>query len=258
MKQILKPLKKFFLYTIYFFFGSWLISCSAYRQNIMFKVPKDHVLQQQAQSVEKNYIVQKNDYLKLQVYTNNGELIIDPNFEMTKDMPAQSTTARPTPDYLVDINGLIKFPMVGELKLEGLTIRQAEEILQKEYSKFYQQPYVVLRYSNKRVIILGAPGGQVVPLLNENIKLVEVLALAKGLDITAKAHNIRVLRDDQIFVADLSTIEGYLKNNMIIQPGDIIYIEPIRRPLIEALRDYAPIISIATTITTLLVVLRAY
>lgn len=234
-----------------------LTSCGAYKQNIMFRVPKDFTLQKQAESIEKNYIVQKNDYLKLQVYTNNGELIIDPNMEMMRDMPnAQSTTTtKPSIDYLVDVNGISKFPMIGEIKLEGLTIRQAEEILQKEYAKYYQQPFVVLKYGNKRVILLGAPGGQVIPLVNENVKLVEVLAMAKGLDVTAKAQNIRVLRDDQVFIADLTTIDGYLKNNMIIQPGDIIYVEPVRRPVLESLRDYGPLISIFTTITALVVVL---
>ncbi len=54
--------------------------------------------------------------------------------------------------------------MIGEIKLEGLTIRQAEEVLQQAYSKFYEDAYVVLKYTNKRVIILGAPGGQVIPL----------------------------------------------------------------------------------------------
>ena len=243
------------IFTAYLFFiGALLSSCGTYKQNLMFKVPKDYVLQQQAKAVEKNYIIQKNDYLKLQVYTNNGELIVDPNFEMSKDMPSQGSV-RPPIDYLVDVNGMTKFPLIGEIKIEGLTIRQAEEILQKEYAKYYQEPYVMVRYNNKRVIILGAPGGQVLPLLNENVKLVEVLAMAKGLDITAKAHNIRILRDEQVFVADLSTIDGYIKNNMIIQPGDVIYIEPIRRPLLEGLRDYGPIISILTTITALVVVL---
>ena len=243
--------------SLFFFLAIALTSCGAYKQNIMFRVPKDYAIEKQVESVEKNYIVQKNDYLKLQVYTNDGELIIDPNMEMMKDMPGgQSTTAmKPSVDYLVDVNGITKLPMIGEIKLEGLTIRQAEEILQKEYSKYYQQPYVVLKYGNKRAIILGAPGGQVIPLVNENVKLVEVLAMAKGLDITAKAQNIRVLRDNQVFVADLTTIDGYLKNNMIIQPGDVIYVEPVRRPVLESLRDYGPLISIFTTITALVVVI---
>jgi len=95
----------------------------------------------------------------------------------------------------------------------------------------------------------------VIPLVNENLHLVEVLALAKGLDNNAKAQNIRVLRGDDVFVADLSTIEGYLKNNIAIEPGDIIYVEPIRKPVVEATRDYAIVISMITSLTTLILVL---
>ena len=65
----------------------------------------------------------------------------------------------------------------------------------------------------------------------------------------------RVLRGDQVFVADLSTFEGYLKNNIAIEPGDIVYVEPIRRPVSEATRDYAPIISMITSLTTLILVI---
>jgi polysaccharide export outer membrane protein len=44
---------------------------------------------------------------------------------------------------------------------------------------------------------------------------------------------------------------------MLVQPGDIIYIEPIRRPASEALRDYFPIVSILSSLITLIVVLNA-
>ena len=222
----------------------------------MFKVPKGYALHQQADIAEKNYIIQKNDFLKLAVHTNNGERVIDPNFEISKDNPtANSSSNRGEADYLVDLNGIVKFPMIADLKLENLTIRQAEEILQKEYSKYYKEAFVVLKYTNKRVVVLGAPGGQVIPLINENVRLVEILALAKGISENAKAHNIRVLRGSQVFVADFSTIDGYLKNNMIIEPGDIVYIEPIRKPLLEALRDYSPFLGIITSLTALIIIL---
>ncbi len=230
-------------------------SCASYKQNIMFKVGEDTVLQQKVEEAEKNYSIQRNDLLKLKVYTSKGELIIDPDLKLLKEIPAQTGNLRPDPDYLVDTNGVAKFPMVGELKVEGLTIRQAEAILQKEFSQYYADPFVILTYTNKRVIVLGDPGGLVIPLINENVSLVEILAAAKGLSNNSKAHNIRVLRGDQIFVADLSTIEGYLSNNMIMQPGDIVYVEPIRRPASEALRDYAGIASILTSLTTLIIVI---
>lgn len=231
-----------------------LTSCG-YKQNIMFKVPENVVVQQQVAAAEKNYIIQKNDFLKLAVYTNGGERIIDPDLKLLKDMPVQNTETRPDPDFLVDVNGVVKFPMIGELKMEGLTIRTAEELLQKEYAKFYQQPFVTLTYTNKRVIVLGAPGGKVIPLVNENVTLAEILSLSNGIDNNAMAHNIRVMRGEQYFVADFSTMDGYHKTNMIMQHGDIVYVEPVRRPVAEAMRDYGGLLSLVISITTLVAVL---
>lgn len=221
----------------------------------MFKINDQSQVAQYTREAERNYVVQKNDLLNLRVYTSDGEMIIDPDLKLLKEIPPQVANIRPDPSYLVDINGVVKLPMIGEIKLEGLTIRQAEEMLQKEYAKFYTNPFIILQYGNKRVVVLGAVGGQVIPLVNENTSLVEVLALATGLNNDSKAQNIRVIRNEQVFVADLSTLEGYKLSNMIMQPGDIVYVEPVRRPALEALRDYGPLVSILTSLTTLIVVL---
>ena len=55
------------------------------------------------------------------------------------------------------------------------------------------------------------------------------------------------------FIIDLWKI--YQKNNIVIQPGDIIYVEPIRRPFAEGVREYGPIMSMITSIGTLVVVI---
>jgi polysaccharide export outer membrane protein len=78
--------------------------------------------------------------------------------------------------------------------------------------------------------------------------------MARGIGIDGKAHNIRVLRGEEIYQIDLSTVEGYLKSNITIQPGDIVYVEPVRRPFSEGLREYGPAISIVTSIGTLILV----
>jgi polysaccharide export outer membrane protein len=238
----------------YLFLGLFFSSCASYKQNVMFQVPEGFVLKEQMETAEKNYTIQRYDQLEAEVFTNKGEKIIDPDVQSGMTESGENTQAV-SPTYEIDVNGIGKFPMVGEIKLEGLTIRQAEEVLQQAYSKFYTDAYVVLRYTNKRVIVLGAPGGQVIPLPNENMHLVEVLALAKGVGNDAKAHNIRILRGDKVFVADLSTFDGYVKNNVPIQSGDVVYVEPIRRPFSEGIRDYAPIISVITSLTTLIVVI---
>lgn len=220
----------------------------------MFKVSDTTVVQQHVQAAEKNYVIQPNDLLQLEVYTNGGERIIDPDLQLTREMTTQNLS-RPIPTYLVDLNGVAKFPMIGELKIDGLKIREAEEVLQKEYEKYYRGSFVILKYVNKRVTVLGAPGGQVIPLTNENMRLVEILALAKGVNNDGKAQNIRVLRQDKVFVVDLSTYEGYVKNNMVIEPGDVVYVEPVRRPFFEGLRDYGVLVSLATSVSTLVLVI---
>lgn len=232
-----------------------LTSCASYKANIMFTVPDEAVLEQQAADIQRNYIIQKNDFLKLRVYTNKGELLIDPDFSLMKDIPAQNMQDRYIPDYLVDISGMARFPIIGLQRVEGLTLRQAELQLQQAYSQFYTDPFVILEYANKRIVVLGAPGGQVIPLINENMTLAEAIALAGGVSNDARANNIRILRDKQFFVVDFSTISGYQLGNMIMQPGDIIYIEPIRRPVSEGFRDYGMIVSVLTSLLTLVVVL---
>lgn len=231
-----------------------LASCASYKQNIMFKVPKGYELEQQVRQAEQNYVISKNDLLKLSVYTNKGELIVDPEYKLFKDIPAQAGVQRPDPAYLVDINGVAKFPLIGELKVEGLTLRQAEAILQKEFTNYYKDSFVRLEYINKRVVVLGAPGGKVIPLTNDRVTVAEILALAGGINNDGKAHNIRLIRGEQAFLLDFSTLQGYQKANMTVEPGDIVYVEPIRRPASEALRDYGPLVSIVTSLTTLMVV----
>lgn len=237
--------------------GSFLfVSCGSYKQNLMFRVPEGTKLQQQVASAEKNYTIRKNDNLQLEVYTNKGERIVDPDFQLSEDGTATTAVTEQPKSYLVDVNGVTKLPLVGEIKVEGLTLRQAEEILQKEFTKFYQDPYVVLSASSRRVFVLGAPGGQVIPLANENTTLVEILAAAKGIEKNGKAHNIRVLRGNEVFVADFSTFEGYTKSNMILEPGDVVYVEPVRRPFAEGLQEYGPILSIVVSLATLFVVVN--
>jgi len=249
-------LSRLFYSILTLFSASLLISsCASYRQNIMFRATNMEAVQTQVRATEKNYVIQKNDRLELEVYTTKGERLVDPdNYLSTATGNTQGAAAKKEVNaYLVGQDGLVKLPMVGSVNLVGLTITQAEELLQKEFTKFYKEPFVILKYTNKRVVVLGAPGGQVIPLVNENMRLTEVLALAKGINNDARASNIRVMRGDTLFIADLTTFEGYKKNDILIEPGDIVYVEPIRRPLLESLRDYGPLLSIITSLTTLVV-----
>ncbi|MFY0651678.1 MAG: polysaccharide biosynthesis/export family protein [Cyclobacteriaceae bacterium] len=237
-------------------------SCKVYKQDIMFQFDENFSPTQLSQAViqtEKNYILQKNDRISVDIFTNKGERIIDPNFELGSGAN-QRSGGQQNFTYLVMEDGNIKLPIVGNVLVDSLTIFEAEQKLEKLYNEYYEDSFVKLSFNNKRVILLGAAGGQVIPLLNENTSLLEVLAQAGGVDPGAKAHNVRLIRGDlsnpQVYLIDLSTIDGMKSSIITIKPGDIVYVEPWRRLWLEGLKDVAPIMSLISSILTLSLVLQ--
>ena len=231
--------------------------CKSYKQNIMFKTEDEFVfnnIRQESDELIGNYEIQTNDQLYIEVYTNAGERIIDPDLELNK-ITTQGNIQKPNPKYLVENDGQVNFPLVGKINLEGQTLQEANAILSEAYSNYYNDPYVITSFANKRVVVLGAPGGQIVPINNEKVTLSEVLAMSGGLENDSRANNIRVIRGEKVFLADFSTIEGYKKSEMIVQSGDIVYVEPVRRPFAEATRDIAPTVSLLTSVITLIIVI---
>jgi len=251
-------------YSIYFSL-IFLISCHAYKQNIMFKTKKGaSYLSEKVDKTEKNYVITPNDYLELKVYTNNGELIIDPNYGLMKEynvpMNQNSNLNQNKPKYLVKPDGTADLPMLGNIDLKGMTLYDATQLLEKMYSQFYEEPFVYLKLVNKRVILLKGEDGYVIPLDNENMTVFEILALGGGVNNYSKAFKVRIIRGDlsnpEVFVLDLSTIEGIMKANVKVQPNDIVYVEPVRKVITESIRDIVPVLALFSTVITLILVIK--
>jgi len=237
-------------------------ACKSYKQNILFSTDEmnQNELNRQVDQAISAYKIQENDYLKVDVYTNNGERIVDPNYELLTTNSDLQGQLRPDPQYLVQPDGNVKLPVVGDVLLEGLSLDQADSLLEIRYRTFYKDPFVITQFVNKRVIVLGASGGQVIPLVNEGMNLLEILALAGGLDNNSRGNNIRLIRGDlqdpEVFVIDLTTIDGLRSANLALQPGDVVYVEPIRRPVNESAREIAPMLGIISTLLALVLVIR--
>jgi len=247
----------------FFVFLLFASSCQVYKQDILLQIPKkDRDLMGQAVfDAERNYQIQANDWLKINLYTNEGEQLIDPNYlspNQSTSLTQQSMQLRDRFQYLVQFDGKVKLPMVGTVTLEGMTIQEAEIYLQQKYDAFYKGSFIKLQYLNKRVVVLGAQN-MVVPLENENMTILEVIALSGGIMFGNKAQNIRLVRGDlsdpQVFEIDLSTVQGMRMSALSVNPGDIIYIEPWRRPWLETLRDISPVLGITSSVSTLVFLL---
>ncbi|MBV6642041.1 MAG: polysaccharide biosynthesis/export family protein [Cyclobacteriaceae bacterium] len=251
-------LRKHYFLIIFLLFG-----CKAYKQDILFRLDDQFTSADLSEAVSRansNYELQTDDRLRVEVFTNEGERLIDPNFELMDQQNNQMVQQRTRYEYLIQADGSVKLPMVGKKNLTGLTIDEAEKILEQGYKEHYVDPFVKLSVINRRVIVLGANGGQVIPIENENTSIVEVLALYGGLNLGAKAHNIKLIRGDlsnpQVFQIDLATLHGMKSSVVAVESEDIIYVEPWRRPWLESLRDVTPILGLTTSVLTLIVVIQ--
>ncbi len=233
----------------------------------------------------RNYTIHPNDLLNVQVFTNKGEKLIDPNGELRFGVPGTGTTSIAAPvssssggrsggssaatvpgstQFVVQADGTVRLPLVDRVLLQGLSLIQADSVLKIRYSEYYKEPFIKTAVTNNRVTILGAPGGLVINLANDNMNLLEVLALAGGPDGGAaggstgiarnggRIDNIRIIRGDlknpQVQFINLNTLEGMRRGNLQIEPNDIIYIQPVRRPLLDNLVDAAPVLTVASTL----------
>lgn len=255
-------MKKIFISLLISLLISALFSCGRYRQNIMFQVDEDSnydTLKTLVDDLNANYLIEPNDYLTIKVYTSDGEMLIDPeNLYNAQGSSGTKNSGSLIPRYLVDFAGFVNLPMVGKLKIDSLSIPQADSVLALKYNEYYANSFVKTTCDNRRVTVLGAMGGLVISLENENTSLIEVLALAGGLDNTAKAQNIRLIRGDlshpEVQIIDLSTIEGMKTASLKVQNHDIVYVEPVRKVVNEAFRDISPIVSLTTSLITLIFV----
>jgi polysaccharide biosynthesis/export protein len=88
----------------------------------------------------------------------------------------------------------------------------------------------------------------VIPMTNNNINVIEALALAGGLSDRANASKVKLIRKvngkSEVYLMDLSTIEGIKYAGMIVQAGDIIYVEPTPEIATEVMRDVSPYITV--------------
>jgi polysaccharide export outer membrane protein len=236
-----------------------IFSCTSKKENIMFRLPEDFTNDTLLfdSGDLKNYVVKPEDYLNVRLYSNGGEIILDPNNWLSSSISnsSQSLQQIEKPRYLVDPNGSVELPLVGKAHVEGYTIKQVDSVLAVAYSEFYVGPFLVTTLANRRVIVIGPEGGVVIPLDNENMNLIEVIALYGGMDKDSKAHNIRLIRGDlrnpAVQLVDLSTIEGLKNAQLQVQPNDIVYIEQVRKPFIESAQEYAPVIGILTSLFSL-------
>lgn len=239
-------------------FSALFSGCKVFYPNVMFQTPKDYEFVDFDTVPAPQYQIQPGDQLQVQVMTNEATgnvRALVPVFQ-AGGMGMNMQQGQRGMSFLVRADSTVNLPELGPIKMVGYTIPEAEEYLVELYSDTYVEPFVIVRVNNRRVIVYnGGSSGSVVTLANENMTLIEVLAQVGGIASNGKAYRVKVVRGDlddpQIDLIDLSTVEGMREAELIMQPNDIIYIDPRMNVASGFLREISPVLGLITTGTTI-------
>lgn len=135
--------------------------------------------------------------------------------------------------YLVDNEGKVDFPVLGELKLGGLTKKQAEKMIVDRLKPYIKEtPIVTVRMVNYKISVIGEvarPG--TFTISNEKVNLLEALAMAGDMTVYGLRDNIKLIRESdtgkqEIVTLDLNKAETLISPYYWLQQNDIIYVTP--------------------------------
>jgi len=181
--------------------------------------------------------IMPKDLLTIVVSCTSPELAVP--FNLTVAGPGSvaigntQLTAQPVlQPYLVDNEGKINFPVLGELKVGGLTKKEAEQLIIEKLKPYIKEtPIVTVRMVNYKISVLGEvarPG--TFTINNEKVNLLEALAMAGDMTVWGLRDNVKLIREgadgkQQIITLDLNNAETILSPYYWLQ-NDIVYVTP--------------------------------
>lgn len=232
-------------------------SCVSTKKAIYFNNIPDSTIRFTIQSLEP--VIQNNDLLSISVSSLNStatEIFNAPNIAMIQTSTAAGGNMTAS-GYLVDQEGFIKFPVLGNIKGAGLTKKALSEDITKRLieSKQLLDPIVNVRYLNYKVTVLGEVSRpSVINVPNEKITLLEALGLAGDLTLYAKRDNIMVLREEGpnkvIKRLNLNSSEVLTSPYFYLKSNDVVYVEPnkIKVGSTSRVNQWLPVILSALTL----------
>lgn len=177
-------------------------------------------------------VVSNYDELFINVYSHQNPELAKP-FNMNQEYSGYNTGGNNQNyrTYLVDVNGNIQIPVLGDLHVVGLTrlkIQDTIAALLKQES-YLTDPLVQVRFANYKIFFLGPNSSKTITINNERCTFLEALALSGGLDNYARRSRIAVVREVNgkmtMHYMDPRSTEIFNDPYFMLQQNDIIFTE---------------------------------
>ena len=189
-----------------------------------------------------------------QICAANGEYILRPGDVVSVNVygyPELSFPAPGNPDSItIRPDGKFSFPLVGELKAEGLSPQALSQLINEQLSKYYVNPKVtvnVARFSTERVYVLGEVNAPGLYELDKSRYLMDAIGAAKGWTKDAAKTKVFLIHKNHtgepIRVNLMELLKkGDVGKNPLLHEGDIVYLTQNHR--IDIVNDILPLTQI--------------
>lgn len=167
------------------------------------------------------------------------------------------------PGQIVDPQGFIEFPMLGKMKVQGLTARQLKNKLTELASPYMKEAMVDVRFISFRISVLGevrSPGTFLLP--QQRTSILDGLAAAGDLPITAKRYDIQLYRQAagkrSITKIDLRKKQVLLDNETFqLRHGDVLIVPPRTTTVAQQeLGFFTTIIGLVISLVSIVIILN--
>jgi len=178
--------------------------------------------------------IQNDDLLAIGVQSQTADPKITAPFTSVPALVSAGIGGATTdaPLYLVDVEGKINMPLVGKIKVGGLTTQEARDTISEHLSRFLKSPIINVRVSNFRFSVLGEVNNAGTYSVGyENVNLLEALGQAGDLTKYGNRENILVIRQTdgkrRYGRVNLHQREVFNSPFFYVEQGDVIYVEPL-------------------------------
>lgn len=198
------------------------------------------------------------DELRIQVLSNTGK-----DDELIRPFNVYSTGLGN--GYLVDANGNIQFPVLGDLHVQGLTRLQLQDTIAAhlERNGYIKNPLVAARFLNFKVFFLSSSGGKVLSINDERCTFLQALAMSGGLDWYTRRDRIGVMREVDgkrvVHYLDPRSTSVFEDDFFVLQQNDIIFTEEMSYKFFSAnLNTVLALISSAISLVSVYTLIRSF
>ena len=135
--------------------------------------------------------------------------------------------------YLVNADGNISMPILGNIQVLGKTTNEVEDLIEKILIDQGQltNPTVIVRVTNAKITILGDISGPgTYPYFEQNLTLLQAIGYAGDLSISGKRNDILIIREENgkrtYGHIDMRKTDWFNSEYYYIKQNDIIYVYP--------------------------------